>query len=219
MSIDRVKQMLIPVGILLGGMVVFMLMMWSRGTAERVPPPEAKTSVDVVTVALGTHPIRITGSGVANPAQQVELVPQVSGSVVYQNPELISGGRVSLNDTLLRIDSRDYEAAVALETSRVARAELDLLLEEGRQNTAQREWELLGNEDGASEMALRTPHLTVAQTALEAARGGLSRATNNLERTQIRAPFNGVVIREAVDVCSVVCLLDPEQLEQDLRRA
>jgi RND family efflux transporter MFP subunit len=137
-------------------------------------------------------------------AQQVSMVPQVSGALTFVSDQLLPGGRFAKGALMARIDARDYQLAVEQERSRVKQAEVELALEQGRQETARREWQLLGNAGDPPELAARKPQLAATELNLEAARSGLGRAELALSRTNIRAPFNSMVITESADVGQVV---------------
>ena len=116
------------------------------------------------------------------------------------------GGRVSKGDVLLRVDPRGYQAVVTQREAQVAQAELELQLEEGRRVVAEREWTMLGGDkaDHSEDIALRRPQLVNATAQVEGARAALAAAKLDLERTALRAPFNGVVLSEGVDLGQVV---------------
>ncbi len=191
-----------PLFILVGVLVAAVLFLTksrdARSEVERKVP-----LVEVVAPEMGTFSARIPTTGVVEPSQQIVVMPQVSGAIVYVSEELVPGGRASRGTALARVDPRDYELAIDQETSRVRQAELDLQLELGRQDIAEREWQLLGGE-GEPDLALRRPHLASAEQALASARGSLERAELALSRTALRAPFDAVVLSESVDVGQVV---------------
>jgi len=174
--------------------------------AERTTPEPRVAVVDVLPVVFSDHAAQVSATGQVQAAQQIQLIAEVSGRVVYQSEEVIPGGRLERGEVLVRLDARDYQLAVAQQESQVEQAELNLQLEKGRQAIAAREWELLG--EGRSEdeapLALRKPQLANAERAVEAARSGLAQAQLALERTALRAPYNAVVTAETVDLGQVV---------------
>ena len=104
-----------------------------------------------------------------------------------------SGSRFKKGDVIARIEQTDYRLAVAGERSRVEQAKLNLTIEKERELDAQREWELLGNEGDAPELASRKPQLRLAELGVEAAEAGLERAELSLARTVLKAPFDCIV--------------------------
>ena len=197
------KNWVLPPLAALAGVGVAAGMILLKPEEARSTPAHEVPTVSVVMPQWGSFPARIETTGVVEPAQRVTVLPQVSGMVVEVSPQLVPGGRFAKGASLARIDSRDYKLAIQQEQSRVRQAELELQLEEGRTDIAAREWELLDGE-GEPDLALRRPHLESAKTSLESARSGLEKAELNLSRTNLRAPFNAVVLDESIDRGQVV---------------
>jgi RND family efflux transporter MFP subunit len=126
------------------------------------------------------------------------LRARVSGEVVGVSPEFIDGGMFEQGEVMLTIDPSDYRLALEQKRAAVAEAEYQLRLEEGRRDVALREWDLIASGEGVSaedrDLALRVPHLAYRTAKLTAARAELEKAGLNLARTEVRAPFNAVVL-------------------------
>ncbi len=176
----------------------------SRSAEKQSAAPKPATPVEVVLAAPSASIVQIESTGVVTAAQQISVVPQVSGALVMVSPELVPGGRFAKGEVIARIDARDYRLGVDQERSRVKKAEVELALEEARQETARKEWMLLGYDGEAPALAARQPQLDASRLALESAESGLARAQLSLERTALRAPFNAMVISENADVGQVV---------------
>ena len=123
--------------------------------------------------------------------------------------DLTAGSKVKQGQVLVRVEAADFELGVQQEQARVKQAELNLHIEEERVEAAQREWELLGHSGAAPALAAREPQLANAKVSLEAAKAGLKRAELALSRTVIKAPFNGIVQSEQVDIGQVVSAATP----------
>ncbi len=196
---------LAPPLIVLATMALVAAMKFSAPEAERSAPPArvARVSVEVVEAVDVPAVVRVTGSVEA--ARKVVVMPEVGGRIVAQSPELVPGGRVNEGDVLLNIDSRDYRLAVEQERSRVRQAELEVELEQGRKQVAEREWAAVKADDGeGAPLALRVPQMATAERSLAAAQAGLARAELSLERSTLRAPFNAIVTDESAEVGQVV---------------
>lgn len=194
----------LPVGIIALGLGCAGVMFASSGGAESSEPEEVARQVDVIEAVPREVAAVVQATGTVEPSQQVALAPEVAGRVTFVDPRIRPGGRFDEGETLLRLDARDQRAALAAEEARLAQARLELALEEKRQLTAEREWELLGKGDQDSPLALRKPHLEVARANVRSAEAAVDRAQLNVARTVLRAPFNGVVVNENVDVGQVV---------------
>jgi len=197
-------RVVLPVAILAMGLFCAVTLVKLAPTAERGEPPARVSTVQVMVPKQAVHVAQIEATGAVTAEQQIVLTPEVGGKVVWVSDKMRTGGRFAKNDVLARIDGRDYAIAVAQEESRVRQAELEYQLELGRQDVAKREWELLGDKGASSDLALRVPHLALAEQSLEAAKSGLKRAQLNESRTSLRAPFNAIVATENVDVGQVV---------------
>ena len=184
--------------IVLAASFVFVMAFFSP-TAENSAQEEVAFPIEVMVVEPLSHQVQLTLTGTVESEQQVGLSTEVSGRVTHVSEGLRPGRRYRKGERIFRIDSRDYEAALTAESARLRGAELELAVEENRQTTAAREVELVGGNDGNS-LALRKPHLESAKANLLAAQKAEERAALNVERTSLRAPFNGIVVSESVDV-------------------
>ncbi|MDJ0847027.1 MAG: efflux RND transporter periplasmic adaptor subunit [Myxococcota bacterium] len=188
----------LPIAILGVGALGVALLVFTRPTVEPRPPRVVEPLVRVRTVAPQRVQYAVAANGTVVPRTQSDLVPQVSGEVLWVSPSLVSGGFFYPGDPLLRIDRSDYE--VALESSRaaVARAESEF----ARAQTERDRQRRLAKRSVASQAAIDDANnaFRVAQAQLREARSALERAERDLDRTEIRAPFEGRVREESVDV-------------------
>ena len=102
-------------------------------------------------------------------------------------------------DVLFRLDRPEYELAVAQARAAIAQADLRLETERQEASIAEREWELL-DIGRPTPLALREPQIAEAQAAVASAEATLAKAQYDLERTVVRAPYDGRVRTERVDV-------------------
>ena len=192
---------LLPLGIVVLGVVGFAAMV------SRKTPPERTASEHpgplVETIAAPQHSARVTvaGNGTVRPAEQIDLVPQVAGEVIWKSPHLESGGFFERGDLLVQIDGRDYR--LALEAAQADVAQNQYTLEVARQEAAiaRREWALIhgAEEADTSPLALHLPQLRAAEARLQAARARAEEARLRLERTELYAPFRGRVRTTQLD--------------------
>ena len=115
---------------------------------------------------------------------------QVTGKVVSVNSEFADGGFFKKGEVLLTIERDDYEFSLARAQSALAQSQQRLAEERGRSRQARREWRELGSKE-ANDLFLRKPQLRAAQSAVTAAEADVSAAELALDRTVIRAPFDG----------------------------
>ncbi len=140
----------------------------------------------------------VQGQGQVLPRAEIDLIAEVSGRAVEVSPALAAGGSFAEGDLLLRIDPRDYELAVDARRADVARAETLLARESAEVAIALAEWKEVGSGPPPPLVA-REPQLAEARAALAGAKASLALARLDLERTEIRAPFDGRTRSEQVD--------------------
>jgi RND family efflux transporter MFP subunit len=193
-----IKKIVVPAAILLVAIAVAAGFIRNQRQLEPRQPDTPALSVRVVKVEPTAVRLRVHAQGTVSPRTESELVPEVSGNVVEISPNLVSGGYFEAGETLLTVDPRDYQAAVARAEAGLARAEAD---HELAQFDYQRAVELFGRSllsQSDVESADRTAR--VAEASLADARLVLDSARRDLARTDLKAPFSGLVRREQVDV-------------------
>jgi RND family efflux transporter MFP subunit len=162
-------------------------------------PPNVEAPL-VRTVRVEPQPVQFTvrAHGTVVPRTESELVPQVSGEVVWVSPALVSGGFFEAGEPLVRIDRRDYEADLESARAGAARAQSEY----GRATKERERQQRLAHRSVASEARIDDAEnaYRAAKAALREAEARLDRAERDLERTGLRAPYAGRVRTERVDV-------------------
>ncbi len=198
----------LTLGVLAVGAAGTMLTIKFKTKAESKPTERKLPSVRVVKAKPGSHTYQIQSQGTALPRTTIRLVSEVSGKVVSVSDKFDAGQVFKKDDVLLTIDSRDYELALAQAEASVAQADLRLQMEEKEAAVVQREWRLL-NQGKPSGLQAREPQLAQARAALAAAKAAKEAAQRNVERCEIRAPFDGMVTRASVRPGQFVSLATP----------
>lgn len=205
MHIRKIALTILAVLIILAGGGAFGLILILTGP-ETIPQERRESATIVHTIPLTpqNRPIWVTAYGAVIPARKVEIKPQVSGQVIWQNAAVIPGGRLLENDKLLRIDPKDYELELSEVNAEFEQARFEREVESGRQVIAQREWNEIQQDlevmDVNESLVLREPHLRRAEALMAEARNDIEQAELQLSRTTIRAPFNAMVVAESVEV-------------------
>jgi RND family efflux transporter MFP subunit len=192
--------------IVLGGLIaVAALFLLNRPEAPRLPAaPSEGIAVETLTVTPVDYRIMVESYGTVRPRTENTLFAQVAGQIVSTSPNFRAGGFFEQGEVLLRVDPRDYEAAVAGARANLVAAEQALQEEEAQAEQVRQDWQRLGNGEPAPPLVLRLPQLEAARAALESARAALRQAELDLERTGIRAPYAGRVLQAAVDVGQII---------------
>ncbi len=196
----RLKQLVLPFIILLAAVLVLagLTMSKPQPQPQRVTEP-LTPKVKAVIVKPGQQQIVVYAQGTVQPKREIAMATQVAGQVISVSESFVDGGFFRQGDTLLQLDSRDYQIEAVRAKSRIAEAEQILAMEQGRALQAKREWRDLGNVAG-NALFLREPQLKAARAALEAAKADLDQVNINLERTTIVAPFDGRIRDAQVNV-------------------
>jgi len=165
--------------------------------------------VRVAEVTLADVPLTVRSQGTVRPRTESQLVPEVSGRVIWVSPSFAEGAFFEKGQVLFKVDPHDSRQAVVRARGEVARAKLQLAREEAEAEAAREEWSDLGAGEAATALTLREPQLEDARAAVASAEANLTTAERNLERTQIRAPYSGRVRRKNVDVGQFVTVGAP----------
>ena len=113
-----------PIGILAIGILGAAALIAARSDVETTKlkiPPQLIRALDIRTETLQ---LSVPAQGTVAPRTESDLIAQVSGQVVEVSPKFANGGFFAKGDALVRIDSRDYELAVATANAEVAQAQL-----------------------------------------------------------------------------------------------
>jgi RND family efflux transporter MFP subunit len=192
------KQFLLPAAIILAGFGLAGLIVATGPELEQQSPASIAPLVRTWQAQTQTVQMSAITHGTVMPRTQSELVPEVSGRVTNMSPSMVSGGFFKKGDLLLEIDPLDYD--VALEQARAAltsaRSELNnaTRAHERQLNLAQKQSASQAQQDDALN------RMRIAEASLREASARLSRAERDIDRTKIRAPYDGRVRSERVDV-------------------
>ncbi len=192
-------RILLPLLVLAGAGYGTLEMIENRpAPPTRVIEPEIPL-VETVDVTFRSVQLTVRTEGTVAPMSETELVPEVAGRVVEISPSLVVGGFFEEGDILFRLDAREYELAVTRARAAIAQANLRLETERQEAAVAEREWALLDIGE-PTPLALREPQIAEALASLASAEATLAAAEYDLERTVIRAPYDGRVRSERVDI-------------------
>ncbi|MSP49352.1 MAG: efflux RND transporter periplasmic adaptor subunit [Alphaproteobacteria bacterium] len=168
-----------------GWMASGLFMHHGDGTAGAAPPPPAAaplTKVRVIELTAEAKPIEIVVQGRTAAARKVEIKAETVGRVAEIGAE--RGARVKKGQLIVRLATDDRQARLEEAQALVRHRQLDF--DAGRQLT---------------EKGFR-PEFKHAESraALESAKALLARIDLDIQRTQIRAPFDGVLDQRPVEI-------------------
>lgn len=202
------KKILFPI-IILG------TLLWvSWYLVQMRPDPKAKEMKRkipfVEIIRAEKKPLRssILAYGTIQPRTLTTLIAEVPGIIEQvapfaqesqTNTSFRAGGFFRKGDLLLTIEETDLITMKAEARANLRRAELQLLQEQEYAKQAKIEW---GDRDWnlASDLVKRIPQIEKAVAETKAAEARLTQASRDLNRSQVRAPFEGRILQTMADV-------------------
>lgn len=192
------KKLVYPIIVLAVGIGIAVLLAVNAPTPTPDDYKPLLATVRVLKVQPQAEYLTVTSQGTVEPRSQSELMPEVSGRAVWISPALVGGGSFARDEVLLRIDDADYRSALVRAEAALKRAEVeqDFAADElsrveslrGKNLTSQQQ---LDNVRRAAAVA--DANLSESQAAVDQAR-------RDLARTELKAPFDGLVREEHVDL-------------------
>lgn len=186
------KRIFLPIIIILVAIIVLVIMSMARQAPQRGGPERLPVLVEYVTVEPMAHQFHVASQGAVRPKYDSSLVAEVSGQVVQVSDRFVDGGFFRSGEVLLQIDPSDYEVAREEAQANLARAQAGVAEERALGRVAEAEWRSIEAGEIPS-LGLREPQLASALAELQSSEARLAQAERNLERTNIRAPFDGVM--------------------------
>lgn len=193
-----IRKLFIPVLVVVASILGAVTLM---ATAPELEPSTIEPIATTVRVReVVPQPIQLTvhSQGTVVPNTESELIPEVSGRVVWMSPALVNGGYFESGDVLLRLDDSDYLSLLERARANLNRAEAEF--EHARfeyQRVKSLEERQLASQ---SQIENQLRGYRVQEATLQDARANFAQASRDLARTQIKAPFSGLVRTKAVDV-------------------
>ncbi|WP_347313433.1 efflux RND transporter periplasmic adaptor subunit [Defluviimonas sp. SAOS-178_SWC] len=162
----------------------------------------------------GTLTVTVIATGTVQPTRQVDVSSELSGTLVEvaadYNDQVQAGAVLArLDDTKLKAQVANSEAALDAAKARVAQAEANLYEAESNYE-AQGRLDKLGATSRRDFIGYETTYknakaaLSIAEADVVLAEAALSSNRSDLEKTVIRSPINGVVLDRAADPGQIV---------------
>ena len=202
-----IRHLIIPVFIL--GIFLFLAatLMATAPVLEPSSIEKIATTVRVVEIQPKSVQLKVNSQGSVMPSTESQLIPEVSGKVSWMSPNLVAGGYFNDQEILIRVDDTDYKTKLDRAQANLTRAEA----EQQHNEFEYRRMQSLVKRNLVSrsqlENALRA--FRVAEASLQDATANFNQAEQDLSRTQIKAPFAGLVRAENVDIGQFVSRGNP----------
>lgn len=187
----------------LGALLVVMLSLaiayWLLSEPPRVErrplPATLPPSVEVMRVEQTIAAPVTQGYGRVIAARETDIATRVAGRLIGFAESVEPGLVVEANAPLAHIDDLDFQLALRSARATLAQAESELAIERGEQIRAEGEYRSFGRDLPAERRALvlREPQLKAAQASVASAQAAVESAQLDLQRTEITAPYRGMI--------------------------
>ncbi|MBR9729417.1 efflux RND transporter periplasmic adaptor subunit [Shewanella intestini] len=203
--LKKIFRFLLPFIILIIAILGAILLINTKEEPEQKDEAITLQVVEVITAKPQTESLNLPSYGVVQPKYKTQLVTEVQGRLLALSPAFVAGGIVKQGQQLAQIEPSDYQADLMQAEAGLAQAKAILDEEIARGEVAKIEFK---DFDGgvAPELGLRIPQLKKEQANVKSAQAALARAQRNLERTIIRAPFDGIIKERSVDLGQYITL-------------
>jgi len=188
---------LLTLGVLFAAVVMAYGIVVTAPTPDQVEPEEVATAIRIQRVEKQAVQMIVRSQGNVEPLTESELIPEVSGTIKWISPKLVAGGYFTADEVLLQIDDRDYRSMVERGQAILSRAQAE---DEHARFEFQRLDELVKKRltsQSTLEGALRAQRIAAA--ALKEAEVNLAQAKRDLWRTDVKAPYTGLVRSKKVN--------------------
>ena len=198
------KTWLISVAILVSAVGAAFVMVQTRAAPTQMEREIPVLLVDAIEARREPVFFRVNSQGAVTPRTESILVSEVSGQIIEVASNHVAGGFFRKGELLVKIDPRNYQSALKSAQANVARVQTQVAKENALADYALDDWKKLRDLNAASgpasDLALRKPQLAEAIAELTSAEAALEKAQEDLNRTNIRAPYDGMVKEKIADV-------------------
>ena len=196
-----IRKLIIPALVIIAILGAVTLVATSPQLETNVPAPVPPT-VRVVVIEPQPVQMSVQSQGTVAPNTESELIPEVSGRVIWMSKSLVNGGYFEKGAVLLRLDDEDHRSSLQRAKAALTRAEAEYQHARFEYQRMQSLEDRQLASRSQIENALRASR--VSEATLQDARASYAQAVRDLERTQLKAPFTGLVRKESVDIGQLV---------------
>lgn len=187
--VNRHKKWLLPVAVVAIAYAIGAVIRNAGPEIEVVTPEPQPLVVRVITAQPERVHLTVTSQGEVTAEHTVDLASELQGTIERLGPAFLTGGYFDRGDVLLELDATDYELARVRAEARVAEETEAMEVEKSEAELA-----------SAGLFPLREAQVASAEARVRSARAELAQADADLERTRIRAPFDGRLWFPQVDL-------------------
>jgi membrane fusion protein (multidrug efflux system) len=169
------------------GLAVLTIAALLSGCGANKGTPQMAVSVNTYKLVAQDTPVTAEYSGMVTATDKVPVQPKISGRVLEKYVK--GGDLVTAGQPLFRLDSRQYEAALAQAKATQAQAAANL----ANQQMNLRRYQTLADQDAISQQTVTDQAAATDQqnAVLDANAAQVQAAQDNLDDTIVYAPFDG----------------------------
>ena len=195
---SNITKGLMTVAVLFVAALMAYALLATAPVPEQVEPEQVSTAIRVQEVDIENIRLSVRSQGSVTPRVESSLVPEVSGRVDWMSPNLVPGGYFEEGEVLLKLDSRDLRASLERSRAALARAEAEAEHAGFEQDRLEKLVTQNLTSQASLESAIRAKR--VSDAAAVEAKVAVQQAERDLLRTELKAPYSGLVRRKQVDL-------------------
>jgi RND family efflux transporter MFP subunit len=188
-----------PLAVVALGCLAFLIMQATAPKPPKVAEAPLPIAVEIAVARARPTTLRVVTQGEVKAKTEADVAARVPGQIVFLSPRFEPGASFDEGEVLARIDPADYRLALDRSRSQVSRAREMLARAQADAELAEQDWKQSGLQGTPSDLTLGKPQVAAAQAELRTAGASVREAELNLQRTEIRAPFDGRVKERRAD--------------------
>lgn len=189
---SRFIKIAVPAGIIVVAIIAAVVLISLKKPPEKKEEQRPVMLVSVQDIRGGDITYKILSQGTVKPKLETSLTSEVSGRIVKVADNFVEGGFFNEGDLLIQVEQFDYATTLKASEAALANAQAELEEEKARGRVAEEEWRSV-TAGKVPDLGLRRPQLASALAKVKSAEAELENASRNLARTEIRAPYSGMV--------------------------
>ncbi|WP_102796499.1 efflux RND transporter periplasmic adaptor subunit [Bowmanella denitrificans] len=183
----------LPLAAIAMGIVGFMAIKATASDKSDKVEVDSRPTVKVEALSTEDYQVIINSYGEVKPLESTKLAALVGGEVVQWHEDFVPGGLVKRGTLLFSIDKQQYQAALLQAEANLSQAQALLVEERARAEVAKREAKSMPSTQ-VTDLYLRKPQVMSAEAAVKSAEAQLKIAQRDLAYTDVRAPYDALVI-------------------------
>ena len=179
-------------------------MISNRAKAKRKKPKALIPHVNTEPFERLDLETKLEAMGVVIPSRVLDMDARLSGKIVKLHKDFIPGGIIKKGETVIYIEKADYELTLLQAKAHLEKAKSELKLEQAQCLVAKNQYERFKPDTGGNikdeELILRKPQERAKKADVAIAEANVKGAELNLARTEIKAPFDSVIISTSIEI-------------------